>query len=71
MTEELLDISCPICGKKDKAGWWDSDDDNVMMFCTRCNMMYAVMNNGTKILMTSMNNEEKKTIESMEDTTIN
>lgn len=48
MTEELLDISCPICGKRDKAGWWDSLDDCIMMYCTRCAKMYRVMNDGNK-----------------------
>ena len=48
MTEELLDISCPVCGKRDEAGWWDSNDDCVVMFCTRCEKMYVVKNDGDK-----------------------
>lgn len=48
MTEEFLDTSCPICGKKDKTGWWDSLDDCVIMACTRCRKMYKVINNRDK-----------------------
>lgn len=48
MTEEFLDISCPICGKRDEAGWWDSRDDCVIMVCERCDVMYQVMNDESK-----------------------
>lgn len=54
MTEKLLDISCPICGKRDKTGWWESLDDCVLLFCVRCDSMYQVMNNGDKHVMGSM-----------------
>ena len=51
MIKELLDISCPICNKKDDVGWWDSWDDCVVMFCTKCDTMYQVMNDGKKHVM--------------------
>lgn len=50
MTEEYLDISCPICGKRDMAGWIDNDDVEIIMCCERCDKIYAVFNDGSKVV---------------------
>jgi hypothetical protein len=50
MTERYLDISCPLCNKRDEAGWCSCYGADILMHCNRCGKSYVVKNDGTKFV---------------------